>query len=106
MISESNGGGGTCTFTETTTDGAASTSWTCDYSSTPWPSAVPEAQAESSGCAATAGTGVGPVQVIDPGDEFVSSQESTVVFTNTFAATPPPAPIPAAQIVAKPAFTG
>ena len=44
---------------------------------------------------------VGPVQVNYPGDADVEEQASTVVFTNTFAD-----PIPAAQIVAQPAFTG
>jgi len=92
-----------CSYTETDTGGASSTSWTCAYEFDPI-SAPTSAQVEQAGCSATSGAGVGPVEVEYPGDDEVSSQASTVIFTNTFTATPPP--VPAAQVVAQPAFTG
>jgi hypothetical protein len=99
------GSGFECTFTETTTGGASSTAWTCAYTFEPVQS--PEAtQIELAGCQATAGAGVGPVDVTYPGSQEVIEQASTVVFTNTFGTTPTPPPVPAAQVVAQPAFTG
>ena len=97
------GAGGQCTFTETTTGGASSTAWTCAYEAEEI--VIPKAtQLLDAGCAAPAGAGVGPVDVVWADDNEVFNQSSTVVFTNTFTATPPP--VPAAQVVAQPAFTG
>ena len=55
-----------------------------------------------------AGGGTGPATVIYPGNQEVSEQASTVVFTNTFGSAPPPSPpVQAApQVVAQPTFTG
>jgi hypothetical protein len=96
---------GRCTFTETATGGAASTSFTCAYEFTPviHPTAT---QIEGAGCVEEAGVGVGPVQVNYPGNDDVDEQASTVVFTNTFTAAPLEPLRPAAQVVAHPAFTG
>jgi hypothetical protein len=96
---------GRCTFTETSTGGAASTSFTCAYEFTPVVKPV-ATQAEQAGCLEAAGVGVGPVQVNYPGNDDVEAQASTVVFTNTFTAAPLAPLQPAAQVVAKPAFTG
>lgn len=96
------GAGGQCTFTETATGGAASTAWTCAYTFTPV-TAPAATQIEQAGCQAAAGSGVGPVVVHYPGELDVSEQASEVTFTNTFVAGDP---IPAAQVVAQPAFTG
>jgi hypothetical protein len=102
-VSDSTGNGGSCTFTESATGGAASTSWTCDYTSTEVE--VPEStQLVPAGCDADSGTGVGPITVVYPGDRVVSQQASTVVFTNTFVAAPPVQAAP--QVVAQPTFTG
>jgi hypothetical protein len=98
------GAGGTCIFTETTTGGASSTSWTCAYEFDPI-EAPESTQIERAGCPAASGAGVGPVDVNWADDNSVFSQSSTVVFTNTFTATPPPIQ-PAAQVVAQPTFTG
>jgi hypothetical protein len=99
----SSGAGGQCTFTETITGNAASTSWTCAYTSTAV--SIPSAaQVLQAGCQAAAGSGTGPATVIYPGNQEVSEQASTVVFTNTFTTTPPVQP--ASQVVAQPAFTG
>ena len=99
---------GECDYTETVTGGASSTAWTCDYTFVPVE--VPEAQQiEQAGCPAESGTGVGPVHVQYPSAFEVSSQASTVTFTNTFDPAPvqPVQPItPAPQVVAQPAFTG
>jgi len=104
VLEGSPGSGFECTFTETTTGGATSTAWTCAYTFDPI--SQPEAtQIELAGCQAAAGAGVGPVDVKYPGSQDVSEQASTVVFTNTFTAPTPP-PVPAAQVVAQPAFTG
>jgi hypothetical protein len=103
VLEGSPGAGFECTFTETTTGGASSTAWTCAYTFTPT-SAPTASQIELAGCDATAGSGVGPVDVTYPGSQEVSVQASTVVFTNTFGSTPPP--VPASQVVAQPAFTG
>ena len=105
VLQGSPGGGFECTFTETTTGGATSTAWTCAYTFEPVQS--PEAtQIELAGCDAASGAGTGPVDVTYPGSQEVSEQASTVVFTNTFGTTPTPPPVPAAQVVAQPAFTG
>jgi hypothetical protein len=105
VVSGDTDGGGHCSFTETTTGGASSTSWTCDYEADVI--SIPKAdQIEQAGCEAIAGVGVGPVEVEYPGADEVFSQESTVVFTNTFTAAPVDPPAPAAGIVARPAFTG
>jgi hypothetical protein len=82
-----------CTYTETETGGAESTSWTCAYQSTE-PDVVkgqgPAADPEP-GCAAAAGTGTGPATVVYGNfDSDVETQSSTVTFTNTYVA--PPAP--------------
>jgi hypothetical protein len=98
------GAGGTCIFTETTTGGASSTSWTCAYVFDPI-EAPESTQIERAGCPGASGAGVGPVDVNWADDNSVFSQSSTVVFTNTFTATPPPIQ-PAAQVVAQPTFTG
>jgi hypothetical protein len=98
----SSGAGGECTFTEIVTGGASSTSWTCDYTFTP-ASAPAAAQVLQAGCQVSAGSGTGPATVIYPGNQDVSEQASTVVFTNTFASSPIQ---PAPQVVAQPAFTG
>jgi hypothetical protein len=101
----SSGAGGQCTFTEVTTGGAASTAWTCAYTFTP-ASAPAATQIQQAGCQGNAGAGVGPVTVLYPGNQDVSEQASTVVFTNTFTSAPLPPIQPAAQVVAQPAFTG
>jgi hypothetical protein len=99
------GDGGTCTYTETSTGGATSTSFTCAY--TFEPNAAPAAaQALQAGCLSASGTGAGPVQVNYPGQLDVSEQASTVVFTNTFTTTPLQPIQPAAAVVVTPAFTG
>jgi hypothetical protein len=100
------GNGAQCTFTETTTGGASSTSWTCDYGFDPLPQAF---QAEEGGCLAAAGTGVGPATVAYQSGEGLRQQDSTVVFTNTFETAPlqPLQPLqPAPQVTARPTFTG
>ena len=99
------GAGFECTFTETTTGGASSTAWTCAYTATPI-STPTAAQIELAGCDATAGAGVGPVDVTYPGSQEVSEQASTVVFTNTFVAAPPQQPAAAPAVAATPTFTG
>jgi len=105
----SSGAGGQCTFTEVTTGGAASTAWTCAYTFTP-ASAPAATQVQQAGCQGAAGSDTGPATVIYPGNQEVSEQASTVVFTNTFGSAPPIQPIepihPAAQVVAQPVFTG
>jgi hypothetical protein len=103
VTSGNNGAGGECDYTETNTGGASSTTWTCAHEFDPVE--VPAAtQIEQAGCAATSGAGIGPVHVVYPGDDEVADQASTVIFVNTFI---PEAPLqPAAQVVAKPAFTG
>ena len=105
VLEGSPGSGFECTFTETTTGGASSTAWTCAYTATPT-SAPTAAQIELAGCQATAGSGVGPVDVTYPGSQDVSVQASTVVFTNTFTTAPLQPIQPAPQVVAQPAFTG
>ena len=93
----------TCTFTETVTGGAESTSWTCSYQSTEpdvikgqGPAADPEP-----GCAAASGTGTGPATVVYGNfDSDVETQTSTVTFTNAYVA--PPAP----PVNTAPNFTG
>jgi hypothetical protein len=99
------GAGGTCIFTETTSGGASSTSWTCAYEFDPI-EAPESTQIERAGCPAASGGGVGPVDVNWADDNSVFSQSSTVVFTNTFTSAPVEQPTPAAQVVAQPAFTG
>jgi hypothetical protein len=103
VLEGSPGGGFECTYTEDVTGGATSTAWTCAYTFTPT-SAPTASQIALAGCNATAGSGVGPVDVTYPGSQEVSEQASTVIFTNTLGTTPPP--VPAAQVVAQPAFTG
>jgi hypothetical protein len=91
-----------CTFTETVTGGAESTSWTCAYESTE-PDVVKDQGLEDPepGCAVAAGTGTGPVTVIYGNfDSDVETQTSTVTFTNTYVA--PPAP----PVNTAPNFTG
>jgi hypothetical protein len=105
VLEGSPGGGFECTFTETTTGGATSTAWTCDYTFTPT-SAPTAAQIELAGCDATSGAGTGPIDVTYPGAADVSEQASTVVFTNTFTTTPLQPIQPAAAVVVTPAFTG
>jgi hypothetical protein len=94
-----------CTYTETVTGGAVSTSWTCAYESTEpdEPKALPQGLEDPDpGCAAAAGTGTGPVTVVYGNlDDNVASQTSTVTFTNTYVAPPPPPPV-----VTGPSFTG
>jgi hypothetical protein len=96
-----------CDFTETDAGGATSTSWTCAYESEPLTTVAP-AQVLDAGCEAESGSGTGPVHVVYPSDAEVSSQASTVTFTNTFAGPTPsqPATQPAAAVVATPGFTG
>lgn len=93
-----------CTFTETVTGGAASTSWACAYESTA-PDVVkgqgPAADPEP-GCAAASGTGVGPATVVYGNfDNHIETQTSTVTFTNTYVA-----PTPAPPVEIAPTFTG
>ncbi|MFN8027878.1 MAG: hypothetical protein U0W40_16410 [Acidimicrobiia bacterium] len=90
-----------CTFTETATGGATSTTWGCDYDFTPVK--IPQAeQIQIAGCQAASGTGVGPVTVLLPGAFDVSDQDSTVTFTNTFT----PAPPVVQSVAVQPTFTG
>jgi hypothetical protein len=81
-----------CTFTETVTGGAASTTWTCAYESTE--PDVPKSQGlegPEPGCAVAAGSGTGPVTVVYGNfDTNVETQASTVTFTNTYVAAPLP----------------
>src|SRR5262249_17752367 len=62
-----------CSFTETVTGGAASTSWTCVYQSTEF-TGPSSKQVQSPGCAATSGTGTGAVTVLyaSTGDELLN----------------------------------
>jgi hypothetical protein len=101
---------GTCTVTETESGGAASVTYACT-GSIPEPSQEPVPVPESSDgfdaaapvfptdpCEA-AGPQAAPMTVLIAAPD----QEATVTVHNTFA---DPAPTPAAQIVAQPAFTG
>ena len=77
-----------CTSTETSTGGAASTSWTCSFLTTE-PEVPRSQQVEDPepGCAAAAGTGTGPVVVVYGNlDDDIETQVSTVTFTNTYVA--------------------
>jgi hypothetical protein len=95
-----------CTFAETATGGAASTSWTCAYSNEPI--VVPgAAQVEELGCAAASGDGTGPVGLTLASFLDVSSQTADVTFTNTYTTAPPLQPVqPAPAVVVQPTFTG
>ena len=92
---------GVCTVTETATGGATTTTYACEGS-------IPALEEESEGVfgeqavpvePVCATTGPGPITV----NIITESQEATVTIHNTFT---DPAPQPAAQVVAQPAFTG
>ena len=91
-----------CTFTETVTGGAASTSFTCTYEAVE--ADVPKSQGldePRAGCDASAGTGTGPVTVVYAGiEQDIEAQTSIVTFTNTYVAVAPP------LVVTNPNFTG
>lgn len=81
-----------CTVTEVDTGGASSTAWTCSFTFEAGTADPPI------GCAAAAGTGVGPVTATfgDTRDEIVT-QTWTVVLTNTY---------PELPVEVEPNFTG
>jgi hypothetical protein len=102
---------GQCDVTETVTGGAATTTYACDGSIPPPPSTTtttevvpksdvfPSAVVPDDPICEAAGPQATPITV-NIEDEH---QVATVTIANTFVA---PTPQPAAQIVAKPAFTG
>jgi hypothetical protein len=95
-----------CTVDETATGGAASTSWSCDYTNEPIEAPSAE-QVLELGCAAASGAGTGPVGLTLGSTLQVSSQSADVTFTNTYTAAPPLQPIqPAPSVVVQPTFTG
>ena len=85
-----------CSLNETDADGAATTTWTCDYEF------VPVDSPSGLGCDAPSGTDTGPVNLTLGGEGQVESQTATVRFTNTI----PDAAAPAAAVPAAPTFTG
>jgi hypothetical protein len=95
-----------CELNETATGGAASTSWTCDYTAVP--TEVPQSQqVEGQGCASAIGDGTGPVGLTLGSFFDVSSQDAEVTFTNTYVAAPPLEPLqPAPAVLVQPTFTG
>jgi hypothetical protein len=97
-----------CTFNETATGGAASTSWSCVYTNEPIATSSPSAeQVEGLGCAAAIAGGTGPVGLLLGSALEVSSQTAAVTFTNTYTAAPPLQPVqPAPAVVVQPTFTG
>ena len=92
---------GTCTVTETEDGGAASTTFECEGGATVAPAAVAPVCPEA-----------GPVEDDIVVNKSFPAIDATVTVHNTFVATPtttaPPTsgPQPAAQVVAKPTFTG
>ncbi|HEU5308166.1 MAG TPA: hypothetical protein VFW97_12605, partial [Acidimicrobiia bacterium] len=96
-----------CTFNETATGGAASTSWSCVYTSEPNVETPSAQQVEDLGCAAAIAGGTGPVGLLLGSALEVSSQTAAVTFTNTYTAAPPLQPVqPAPAVVVQPTFTG
>jgi hypothetical protein len=96
-----------CTLNETATGGAASTSWSCDYTNAPTEAAPSAEQVVELGCAAASGANAGPVGLTLGSFLDVSSQTADVTFTNTYTAAPPLQPIqPAPSVVVQPTFTG
>jgi len=101
-----------CSFEETVTGGATSTSFTCAYQNVE--SDEIENQQIELGCDAASGTGTGPVEVLYGFNLNVFSQTSTVTFTNTFQAatttttttTPTTTTTAAAPVATSPTFTG
>lgn len=99
-------GPGVCTVTETATGGAATTTYACEGSVPEEPDVPEEVLPEADGgfsaqqvepTPVCATTGPGPITV----NIFAEDQEATVTVNNTFAT-----PTPAAQIQARPLFTG
>jgi hypothetical protein len=92
---------GTCTVTETEDGGAASTTFECEGGATVAPAAVAPVCPEA-----------GPVEDDIVVNKSFPAIDATVTVHNTFVATPTttapptPGPQPAAQVVAKPTFTG
>jgi hypothetical protein len=98
---------GQCTVTESASGGAATTTYSCEGT-------VPDEPTKESDFSATqvapidevvceaAGPQAAPITV----NIFDEGQTATVTIHNTFVAPTPPPPIPAAQVVAQPAFTG
>jgi hypothetical protein len=92
---------GQCTVTETATGGAASTTYACEGANPDEPTKESEFSASQvepiDVVCETTGPGPITVNIID------EDQEAVVTIHNTFT---DPAPQPAAQVVAQPAFTG
>jgi hypothetical protein len=89
--------GSTCTVTETTSGGAASTSFTCNWT----PSAVQHV--EGAGCP---GTTSGPNATSASVTLEGIGDAGLLTVTNTFPPPPPPLATPSAAVVVQPTFTG